>query len=126
LCSAVYSGGMMQLLVGAKDIHGNSVAALRMGKFDPSAFSPKQMMMLSTYMLAQLFEDEDLQLHGATYVETLEGFSLLNSMAMSRGLDQKEQKEMMSLATDTFPMRIRDIYVVHQVRELGGQAGGGG
>ena len=29
-------------------------------------------------------------------------------------MDKKEQQEMMSLATQTFPMRIRGIYLVDQ------------
>lgn len=110
----VYGDGMMQLLTKSKDAHGNLITCLRMGALDPTKFSPLKAMQLSTYMLLMVFHDEDLQLHGTTYVETMEGFSLSNSMKLSKNMDSKEQKEMMSLATDTFPMRIRDIYVIHQ------------
>jgi len=110
----VYGDGMMQLLLNSKDCYGNAVQILRMGALDPTAFSPLRAIQLSTYMLMMVFENEDLQLHGTTYVESMEGFSLSNSMKLSKNMDSAEQKQMMSLATDTFPMRIRDIYVIHQ------------
>jgi hypothetical protein len=44
----------------------------------------------------------------------MEGFSLRAAMGASGALDRAEQKEMMSFATDTIPMRIRDIYLIKQ------------
>lgn len=97
-----------------KDIHGNSLVALYMGALDVARYAPQEQAAFSVYALANLFEDDELQLHGGTYVETMEGFSLGSAMALGRKMDSKEQKEMMALATQTFPMRIRAIYLVHQ------------
>jgi hypothetical protein len=113
----LYSVGMMQLLTTTKDKFGNSVTVLRMGlgNFDKEALSPKAMMQMSIYLLTMVFEDDALSLHGATYVESLEGFSLISSMALSKQLGSSaEQKEMMELSTQTFPIRVRDIYVIQQ------------
>lgn len=112
-CRRFVELGMMQFLKG-RDIHGNSVVALYMGALDVSKFSPKDQIAFSIYALAALFDDDELQLHGATYIETMAGFTLSNSMALSKTMDKNEQKEMMALATQTFPMRIRGIYLVHQ------------
>jgi hypothetical protein len=80
--------------------------------------NPRAMMELMIYFMAYGFQDDELQLHGATYVETMEGFSLMvcvsrgklmfargfihfilqAAMGMGRTLDQKEQKEMMRYA----------------------------
>lgn len=51
-----------------------------------------------------------------TMVETFEGFSLLHSMTMQRMMSGAEQKELMNMMTDTVPIRLRDIWVVKQVR----------
>eukprot|EP00158_Paraphelidium_tribonemae_P010279 Partr_v1_DN43430_c0_g1_i1_m13606 putative Tocopherol (Alpha) transfer protein-like len=104
---------MMKFLPG-KDVNGNTVAALYMGALDVARYSPREQAAFSVYALANLFEDDDLQTHGATYVETMEGFTLGSAMALGRKMDSKEQKEMMNLATQTFPLRIRGIYLVHQ------------
>jgi hypothetical protein len=109
-----YGDGMMQLLGGSKDALGNTVTVLRMGALDPAKFSPIGAMKLSVYMLAAVFDRDDLQLHGGTYVESMEGFSLSASFALSRTMGAKDQQKMMTLATDTFPMRVRDIYLIHQ------------
>jgi hypothetical protein len=34
--------------------------------------------------------------------------------AVLQAMSRKEQQEMMSIFTDTFPLRIRDIWVIHQ------------
>jgi hypothetical protein len=49
-----------------------------------------------------------------TYAETMAGFSLANALSVGRHMDSAEQKEMMAVASDTFPMRIRAILLVHQ------------
>ena len=64
--------------------------------------------------LVHLHADEEQQLHGVTYVESMKGFSLSTSFALARSMDSKEQKELMELPTNTFPMRIRGIYVTDQ------------
>jgi hypothetical protein len=106
---------MMQFLSG-KDVAGNSLVALYMGALDPAKFSARAQMEFSVYMLASVFDDDEQQLSGVTYVETMAGFSLAASMGLSAKMSSKEQKAMMSLATSTFPLRIRRILVVEQVR----------
>lgn len=106
--------GMMKFLRG-KDVHGNTVVALFMGALDVTKFSPRDQVAFSIYTLAHLFEDDELQLQGALYVETMEGFSLGGAMALSGKMSSADQKEMMSLATQTFPMRIRGILLIEQV-----------
>jgi hypothetical protein len=119
LCAAkirgVYNIGMMQFLPNSRDKHGNIVTALRMGNLDldPVEFNPQNMMKLSIYILTQLFEKEEMQLHGCCYVETFDGYSLRSSMKMSQMMgNNAEMKEQMDISLKTFPMRIRDIYVV--------------
>jgi len=117
---AVWSLGLMGFLPQTRDVHGNTVTVLRMGAFDMArpgfveAYTAKNMLRLSLYILTMLFDSEDMQLHGACYVETLEGFSLVNMLKLSGLMSGADQKEMMSAGVDTFPMRIRDIYVIKQ------------
>ena len=111
----VWSLGLMGFLPSSRDVHGNTVTVLRMGAFDMArpgfkeAYTARNMMRLSLYILCVLFDSDDMQLHGAAYVETLEGFSLMNMMRLSSLMSSKDQKEMMSVGVDTFPMRIRDM-----------------
>ena len=116
---SVQASGMMRLLRGA-DVNGNAVTALFMGRLSPEALVTRHQMEYSLYMLLQLFENEEWQLQGwvaartarlmgpptprppppplpsasVTYVETMEGFSLLNAMAMGRKVEQKDMREM--------------------------------
>lgn len=110
---ACYATGMMRFLPG-RDKSGNIVTALTMSRMDNSVMSPKAINQLSVYTLAYMFEHDDLQLHGCTYVETMEGFSFFNAMFMGKKLEDKEQQKLMSAGLDTFPMRIREIYLIHQ------------
>lgn len=96
------------------DVHGNRVVALHFARMNAEAFSLHDQMLMSLYLTLDLFGDDQLQLHGATYVETMEGFSLGASMALSRRLDSKEQKKLMGLMGNTVPLRIRSILLVHQ------------
>lgn len=106
--------GMMKMLTEARDIHGNRVVALYMGNLDVGKYTPEEQLAFTVYVMCYLFEDEDIQLHGATYVETMDGFSLGAAMALGRKMDAKSQKELMSLPTNTLPMRIRAIYLIKQ------------
>jgi hypothetical protein len=124
LCAArvkdVWRLGMMGFLPSTRDVHGNTVTVLRMGAIDFGApefkahYTARNMLSLSLYILLQMFEDEEMQLHGACYVETLEGFTFANAMKLSGTMNSKDQQEVMAAGTDTFPLRIRDIYVIHQ------------
>ena len=117
---AVWSLGLMGFLPASRDVHGNTVTVLRMGAFDMArpgfveTYTAANMLRLSLYILCMLFDSDEMQLHGACYVETLEGFSLLNMLKLSGLMSAADQKELMSAGVDTFPMRIRDIYVVKQ------------
>jgi hypothetical protein len=110
----------MGFLPASRDKHGNTVTVLRMGAFDMArpgfveTYTAANMLRLSLYILCMLFDSDEMQLHGACYVETLEGFSLLNMLKLSGLMSAADQKELMSAGVDTFPMRIRDIYVVKQ------------
>ena len=75
-----------------KDVAGNTCAALYMGAMKPGLFTPKQQVEFSLYTLCALFEDEAMQLHGVTYVDTLAGFSLWTAMKVARSLGDKEQQ----------------------------------
>jgi hypothetical protein len=120
----IYGLGFMQLLgspggEGGKDVHGNSITVLRMAKMDYGTFSPREMIQLSVYILLAMFDDENMQIHGAAYVETMQDFSIMQSMAMQRALSKEDSKLMMTVGLDTFPMRIREIYLMQQPRWFG-------
>ena len=70
---------LTQFLDG-RDVQGNAVVALYMGAMAPGLFTPKEQVEFSLYTLAALFDDEAMQLHGVTYVETLAGFSIWTAM----------------------------------------------
>jgi retinaldehyde-binding protein 1 len=116
----VWSLGMMGFLPETRDIYGNSVVILRMGNVDfgneafKKHYTAKNMLSLSLYTLAWMFASDEMQLHGSCYVETLEGFTFSNAMKLSGLMSGADQKKMMAAGADTFPMRIRDIYVIHQ------------
>lgn len=116
----VWSLGMMGFLPETRDIFGNTVTVLRMGNVDfgneafKLHYTAKNMLSLSLYTVAWMFANEEMQLHGSCYVETLEGFTFSNAMKLSGLMSGADQKKMMSAGADTFPMRIRDIYVIHQ------------
>ena len=62
-----------------------------MGNVDVTnkAYTPRNMMALSVYILCNLFEDENMQFYGACYVETFEGFSLIASMQMAKHMGKQ-------------------------------------
>lgn len=117
LCAArvrrVYEMGMMEFLPG-KDVNGNSLTVLRMAKIDYSKFTPRELIQMSVYILCKMFDDEDMQVHGVAYLETMENFSMLQSMSMTRHLKKEDTRVMMTIGLDTFPMRIREIYLIKQ------------
>ena len=106
LCAArvkdVWRLGMMGFLPSTRDVHGNTVTVLRMGAIDFGApefkahYTARNMLSLSLYILLQMFEDEEMQLHGACYVETLEGFTFSNAMKLSGTMNSKDQQEVMA------------------------------
>jgi hypothetical protein len=62
---------LMKMLPG-RDKFGNSIAALYMAGFDLAEYSAELQAKFALYILLHQFENPDLQLHGATYLETLE------------------------------------------------------
>ena len=116
----VWNLGMMGFLPETRDIFGNTVTVLRMGNVDfgnedfKKHYTAKNMLALSLYTISWMFANEEMQLHGSCYVETLEGFTFSNAMKLSGLMSGADQKKMMAAGADTFPMRIRDIYVIHQ------------
>lgn len=68
---------------------------------------------LSLYGLADILDNDALQLRGCTYIETFEGFSLSKAMGMSKAMSSAQQKELMSIMMDSFPIRIRSIIILH-------------
>lgn len=113
-CRELYSLGMMRFMPGT-DCHGNALCTIDMGKMeDFGAVKPSKMIELSVYTFGWLLEQESVQRHGVAYVESMAGFSMRAAMSANKHLDKAEQKEMMSFATDTLPMRIRHIYLIHQ------------
>lgn len=70
---ATYELGFMQLLPpDVRDQHGNHVTLLHMGKLDYSKFTPADLARLTLWLSLAGFEDEHRQLHGVTYLETME------------------------------------------------------
>lgn len=72
------------MLPGHTDRKGNTLSLLYAGGLDYSKFTAKQQMGAALYMLAYLFDNEELQLQGVTYVETFEGFSLRAAMGINK------------------------------------------
>lgn len=77
------------------------------------------MARLSLYSLGWLLDHEEQQLTGVTYVESLAGFSVLSALSTSGKLKEPEGAKMMTMGLDTFPLRIRNIYLVQQPRWFG-------
>lgn len=104
---------MTQPLRG-KDKQGNRVQALYMNvDLMEMAKFQKEQLKATVLLLAGLFGDEELQLQGLTIVESFKGFSMFRAMRAQKAMDTPEMKEMMGSAMNTFPFRIRNIYVTH-------------
>jgi CRAL/TRIO domain len=103
----------LKMLPG-RDKQGNSLAALYMSGWDLENFSAELMAKFSLYILLNHFEHPELQVHGAAYIETFEGFSFMKAMQLGKFVSTPEQKELMNLGTDCFPIRISRILLVKQ------------
>jgi hypothetical protein len=87
-----------------------------MGRVDYTKFTPADMSRLALYSFAWQLDHPEEQLLGVTYVESMEGFSVLGAMKTSGSLKEAEGAKMMALGMDTLPLRIRHIYLVKQPR----------
>ena len=105
--------GFMRM-VDSKDVHGNTVQLLDMGKMDQSQFTPMDMARIAMLLSLSFFSDDEAQLHGVTYVETLEGFTFAKAMKVAKTTGEEEQKKVLNMGLDTFPIRIRALYILHQ------------
>ena len=81
----IYELGFMEQMRG-RDAVGNAITILRMRQMDYSKFTGTEMIQLSLYITMSLFESEDIQLRGVAYVETMEGFSIMQSIRMQKFL----------------------------------------
>ena len=104
--------GVTQTLPG-KDAWGCSIAAIYMGKMleDPAKLDPKLQLAYTLLVTVGLFEDEEMQLCGVSYVESLTGFSMGKAMKLAGVVKTPESIELNKLMTDTVPLRVRRIYV---------------
>ena len=68
----------------------------------------------SLYTLANYLDSDEMQLQGVTYVESMEDFSIVNAIMLSQQMNKKDNKELISLATDCFPIRTHGVYVMYQ------------
>ncbi len=111
-----YELGIFELMMDVRDKYGNFCTALNMGKIDVHHpdYTPQKVLGLLLYFMLRVFEEDDLQLQGFSYVETLEEFSFSKAMSMSMVIQSTDWKEVNALGVDTFPMRIRDIYILHE------------
>lgn len=108
-----YVGGPTKMLEG-RDLEGNGLATIHAGKMDVALIDFSAQTHLAVLGLAWLLEREDVQLHGMTYVETFEHFSVSKMMSMRGALSNEQQKALQDLFMDAMPFRIRHIYVIHQ------------
>ena len=85
-----------------------------MGRNDPSLYTAAEMARMAFVLGLEMFGDEQLQLHGVTYVETLRGFSMLKAATTIKKQSDPEHKRLLSFGLDTMPFRIRALYVIEQ------------
>jgi hypothetical protein len=95
---------------------GNFCTALHMGRVDVHHpdYTPQKVLGLMLYFLLKVFEEDELQLQGFAYVETMENFTFSKAISMSLAVQSNDWKEVNALGVDTFPMRVRDIYIIHE------------
>lgn len=108
-----YVGSPSKLLLG-RDAHGNAVCTIDAAAMDPRFLGFEGTIRSAVLLLAWVFENEDVQLHGVTYVETFEGFSLGAAMRLRNIMSGPEQAELREIFLGTFPIRIRHFYVIRQ------------
>ena len=96
------------------DDMGNSVTLFNVAAMDYTKVAPDDQARLSLYLLLPLFEDESMSRHGLTICETFEGFSMQKAAFMAKKQSSEEGKKMTAIGLDTFPMRIRRIFVIKQ------------
>lgn len=113
---ATYELGIFELMPDVRDKFGNFCTALHMGRIDVHHpdYTPAKVLALMLYFLCKVFDEDEVQLHGFSYVETLEDFTFSKAIAMSLVVGSSDWKEVNALGIDTFPMRIRDIYIIHE------------
>jgi len=73
-----YERGPTRILPG-RDVHGNAVSVIYAGRMDIESIQFDKQVALGVYFLAWLLDNEWAQIHGVSYVETFEGFSLVSS-----------------------------------------------
>lgn len=112
-CRAFHDVGAARLS-DQRDLEGNCLGFIYGGRISAEAVNFEEQIRLGVYSLGYLLEHEDMQLRGVTYVETFEGFSLGAAMGMRKLMDSAQQKELMGIFMDKFPLRIRHIYILHQ------------
>jgi hypothetical protein len=75
-----YERGPTRILPG-RDVHGNALSVIYAGRMDIEAIQFNKQVALGVYFLAWLLDNEWAQIHGVSYVETFEGFSLVSNTA---------------------------------------------
>ena len=107
-------GSPSRMLVNSRDVMGNAVGLIYAGRMDAAFMRFDDMVRMGLLGFAWLLEHEDVQLRGVSYAETFENFSFWQAMKMRNVLSSDQQKELMNLFLNSFPFRIRGIYVIRQ------------
>lgn len=115
---ATYELGYMSFLWDAADESrrvvddmGNNVSLLEISKLDYAKVNNEDMARLSLYILLPLFEDERMSRTGLTILESFENFSVLGAMTVAKKTADPDHQKMLAIGLDTFPMRIRRIFL---------------
>jgi hypothetical protein len=112
-CRRVYDVDVVRFLPGT-DKQGNTLGLINMGKADYTKFTPADLARLSLYSFAWTLEHPEDQFMGVSYVESMDGFSVMSAMGTRNKLTEPEGSKMITLGLDTFPIRIRNIFLVKQ------------
>jgi hypothetical protein len=95
----------------ATDDLGNFVSLLEIAKLDYSKVNSEDMARLSLYILLPMFEDERMSRTGLTILESFENFSVVGALTVAKKTADPDHQKMMAIGLDTFPMRIRRIFL---------------
>lgn len=97
------------------DKEGNAMCLIDMSIFDPSTYDAAIHMRGSVYAILALFDEDKIQLQGVTWVETFRSFSLMAALRLPKiASTDPAAKENLTMAAETFPLRVRHIYITHQ------------
>jgi len=94
--------------------NGSAVLYLKVGNLEPSKIKQEQLQNGMAYYTNKLLDDEASQIAGITFLEDLNGFSLMNVMKMDQGNSETNQQDQYYFLQHCMPMRFKGIHAVHQ------------